>query len=181
MPYFCSNFMMFCSSKGETSFLISRAWKIQSLDAAHGVKDHILRNGVGDMLHVGTGCRLDECIVKRGTFERNIHLRQRDRRTEGDEEASQFACLFFLTIQHELNQRTVGDEVAVQIIALDMLKMLQAIADGVRQRTVIAVIRHQRNQTAERMTLRAHISIAAPASWRSTSESASRPNFKMGS
>ena len=99
------------------------------------------------MLHVGAGCRLDECIVKRGAFERNIHLRQRDRRAEGDEEAAQFACLFFLTIQHELNQRTVGDEVAVQIIALDMLEMLQAIADGVRQRTVIAVIRHQRNQT----------------------------------
>ena len=40
-----------------------------------------------------------------------------------------------------------NDQIAMQVIPLDVFKMLEAVANGVRQRAVVIVICHQRNQS----------------------------------
>ena len=119
---------------------------LQGFYARHGIKNHIWRDGIGDMGHVRACRGLNERSIKFGALKRNVHITQGYRRSKRPQEALQLLGLCLLAIEHQLNKRAIGDQIAVQAIGFHMLKELQAIACRMRQRTIIVVVGHQRNQ-----------------------------------
>lgn len=85
--------------------------------------------------------------MQRRFVKRHVHFGERHGRAQRDEKRAKLSRLVGLPIQHELNQRAVGNQIAMQVIPLDVFKMLEAVTNGVRQRAVVIVICHQRNQS----------------------------------
>ena len=80
---------------------------------------------------------------KRRAIKQHVHLRKRHRCAERLQKSAQLARLLRPAVQHQLHQRAVGDQVAVQTALLHMGKELQAVADGVREGAVVVVVGHQ--------------------------------------
>ena len=97
---------------------------LQGFHASHGVKDHVGRYGIGDVGHVRPSCRLAQRRRKGFAVEGNAKLCQPHRRAQRDEECAKLARFFLLPVQHELHQRTVGDQIAVQELRLHVREQL---------------------------------------------------------
>lgn len=85
------------------------------------------------MRHIRPGCGFNERVVQRGFVKRHVHFGERHGRAQRDEKRAKLSRLVGLPIQHELNQRAVGNQIAMQVIPLDVFKML-----GGRQQTACA-------------------------------------------
>ena len=81
----------------------------ERFDAPHGVKHHVLRDGVGDMRHIRPGGGLDQRVVQRGLFQRHAHLGERHRRTQRNEEGAKLARLVELAVHRELKMSNSED------------------------------------------------------------------------